>query len=138
MTAELGLSAELAPLWRALHARLSSGLPVSSVRVGPLDEDARVALADLLGLARLPGDRVSVPVSQLDVVLRDAVGLDARGVAECLVGPVGDQAADRRRAAAERDRLWQWLVQHPVVASRPALLRWSSPGRGLSLGVGAS
>jgi hypothetical protein len=42
-------------VWRAVHARLPSGRPVSPVRVGPLDPAGRAALADLLGLERLPG-----------------------------------------------------------------------------------
>ena len=45
----------LRPLWQAVHERLSSGRAVSRVHVGPLDDDQREALADLLGMDRLPG-----------------------------------------------------------------------------------
>ncbi|HEY4006944.1 MAG TPA: hypothetical protein VGM60_17405, partial [Pseudonocardia sp.] len=48
------------PLWRAAHQRLSSGQPVSAVQVGPLSDEQRGALADLLGLSRLPPEHTSV------------------------------------------------------------------------------
>ena len=43
---------ELLPVWQTVHGRLSSGRPVTRVRLGPLDETQREALADLLGLDR--------------------------------------------------------------------------------------
>jgi uncharacterized protein (TIGR02679 family) len=118
------LSAELAPVWRAVHARLSSGQVVTRVRVGPLSVGQQGALADLLGLARLPGEYAKVPLAQLDLVLLDAVGVDAREVVAELVGPVGDHAADRRKATAERSELWEWLAGHRVVEAQPALAGW--------------
>ena len=95
------------------------------MRVGPLDSDERAALADLLGLARLPGEYATVSLSRLDEVLRDAVGDGVRGVVERLVGPLADRAGDRQRAAAERARLWDWLERHPVVEAQPALGQWA-------------
>jgi len=103
---------------------LSSGRPVSRVRVGPLDSDERAALADLLGLSRLPGEYANVSVARLDEVLHDAVGDGVRAVVEQLVGPLVDRASDRRRAAEERALLWSWLERHPVVETQPALGEW--------------
>jgi uncharacterized protein (TIGR02679 family) len=114
----------LAPVWRAVHERLSSGLPVSSVTVGPLDDEQRGALADLLGMARLPGERPVVSLAKLDEVLRDAVGADIREVVTELVGPIGDRAGERQRAAAEKAELWGWLERHPVIGKQPALKEW--------------
>jgi uncharacterized protein (TIGR02679 family) len=114
----------LDPLWKAVHARLSTGHPVSRVRVGPLDEPQRSALADLLGMPRLPGEYATVSLALLDEVLRGAVGAEVRQVVTELVGPIGDAAGDRRRAAAERTELWRWLEEHPVVAAQPALTDW--------------
>jgi uncharacterized protein (TIGR02679 family) len=111
------LSPALAPLWRAVHARLSDGRTVSRVRIGPLTVEQRGALADLLGLARLPGEHTSVALAQLDNVLREAVGVDSLDVVTELVGPVGDRAGDRRRVAAERAELWDWLAEQPVVTA---------------------
>ena len=114
----------LEPLWREAHRRLSSGRPVATLTV-PLDDSAqREALADLLGLARLPSERHAVRVAVLDDVLRDAVGLDTRGVVTELVGPIGDAAGARAATRAERDGLWACVRGHPVVEAQPALLEW--------------
>lgn len=117
------------PLWRAVHARLSSGKPVARVRVGPLDLAQRTAIADLLGAERLPGEYAEVALARLDEVLREATGQDSRGVVTRLIGPVGDRAGDRQRAAAERARLWDWLATHAVVEAQPALADWVSQVR---------
>ncbi|WP_432757848.1 TIGR02679 family protein [Saccharopolyspora erythraea] len=131
------LPSTLAPLWRVVHARLSSGRPVSRVRVGPLDADQRSAVADLLGMARLPGEHTTVSVQVLDRILRESLGVGVHEVVTELVGPVGDQAADRRRAATERDELWSWLEGHPVVAMQPALSDWVAAVRRAGLSGGS-
>ncbi|WP_323378339.1 TIGR02679 family protein [Streptomyces smaragdinus] len=117
---------ELAPLWQAVHQRLSSGHPVQRVSLGPLDPAAREALADLMGLDRLPPARTTVTMARLDSALLESVGTDARAVAETILGPTGDRAARRRSGVAERDALWHWLESHPVVAGRPSLAAWSA------------
>jgi uncharacterized protein (TIGR02679 family) len=118
------LSPELRPLWQAVHARFSSGHNVSRVRPGPLTAQQREALADLLGLARLPAPEPVVSVADLDAALGDAVGLTAREVVTQLVGPLGDRVEERQRARAERDALWEWVGTHPVVRAQPALDEW--------------
>ncbi|ATY16806.1 TIGR02679 family protein [Amycolatopsis sp. AA4] len=120
------LPSALAPLWQAVHARLSSGLPVSRVRVGPLDTEQQTAVADLLGLAQFPGQYTSITLAQLDAALREVAGVDAREVVTRLVGPVGNRAEDRRKAAEARASLWHWLDVHPVVAAQPALRSWTA------------
>ncbi|MFD9960657.1 TIGR02679 family protein [Amycolatopsis sp. NPDC059020] len=107
-----------------MHGRLSSGLPVSRVKIGPLDDDQRAAVADLLGLERLPGEYASIALDKLDQALREVTGLETRDVVAKLVGPVGNRAGERRRAAAEREELWAWLAEHPVVVAQPALMDW--------------
>lgn len=107
-----------APLWRAFHDRLSTGQPVARVRTGPLDEAARSAVADLLGLDRLPGPRPALSLTRLDQALRDSCGEDTRSVVTAIVVPVGDRAA-----------LWEWLAAHPVVLAQPALDTWDLSGR---------
>jgi uncharacterized protein (TIGR02679 family) len=131
------LPPELAPLWKAVHSRLSSGRPVGRVRMGPLNAGQQAALADLLGLPRLPGERPSVSLATLDHVLVEAVGIPAREVVAMLIGPLGDQAGDRERAAARRDELWAWLGGHPVVRAQPALSPWVSSAQRAGL-VGGS
>ncbi|MEU1624888.1 TIGR02679 family protein [Streptomyces sp. NPDC020096] len=117
---------ELAPLWRAVHERLSSGRPVNRVTLGPLAPPVREALADLLGLDRLPEARTTVTLSRLDEALRDSVGADTRAVAEAILGPLGDRAADLASDRTERAALWHWLETHPLVAAQPALSQWTA------------
>jgi uncharacterized protein (TIGR02679 family) len=113
------------PLWRAVHDRLSSGRPVTRVRVGPLDGAQRDAVADLLGLDRLPGADFTVSLATLDEVLGAAVGRSAGDVVTELLGPLDDRAGRRSRAVAEREALWRWLSGHDVVVAQPALREWA-------------
>ena len=114
----------LVPLWRAVHSRLSSGRAVSRVRIGPLDDDQRVAVADLLGMDRTPGERMTVALSQLDAVLTESVGRDTRAVVAELVGPLDDRSQRRAQVRAQREQLRSWLAGHEVVRAQPALLDW--------------
>lgn len=120
------LSPALMPLWSAVHARLSSGRPVTRVRVGPLDLDQRTAIADLLGAQRLPGEYLTVGLARLDEVLLDRTGQDTREVVTQLIGPIRDRAAELRETRAARAELWDWLASHPVVAAQPALTEWAA------------
>lgn len=129
MASRSELPAELTPLWREVHKRLSSGRPVGRVRVGPLDDEQRSAIADLLGTPRLPGEYVTMSMKTLDEILREAVGSTVHEIVTDLIGPVGDRAEERRRAAADRDELWSWLDQHPVVIAQPALAVWTAAAR---------
>ena len=101
-----------------------------------MTEEQRVALADLLGMDRLPPASVSVPVSKLDQVLAET-GDTLPEVVTRLVGPLDDRAGRRAAAAAERAELWDWLAHHPVVAGQPALLDWVESVRRAGL-VGGS
>ncbi|GAA2963208.1 TIGR02679 family protein [Streptomyces enissocaesilis] len=127
----------LAPLWRAFHDRLSTGQPVARVRVGPLDEAAQNAVADLLGLDRLPGPRPTLSLTRLDQALRDSCGEDTRSVVTAIVGPVGDRAAARATDRADRAALWEWLATHPVVLAQPALDAWVAQVRRAGLTGGS-
>jgi uncharacterized protein (TIGR02679 family) len=110
---------------------------VSQIRLGPLSEEQRTALADLLGLDRLPAESTSVSVATLDRVLVDTVGEGLHQVVTQLVGPLDDRAGRRAAAAAERAALWAWLEHHPVVVRQPALLDWVESVRRAGL-VGGS
>ncbi|WP_406231472.1 TIGR02679 family protein [Nocardia sp. NBC_01009] len=99
------------------------------VRVGPLDAEQQGAIADLFGAVRLPGEYATVSMTDLDAVLNDVIGCTAYEVVEQLVGPIGDRAAERRSAAAERNRLWAWLSGHEVVRAQPALQTWVASTR---------
>lgn len=129
--------AALAPLWTALRARFeASAGPVARVRVGPLDQEAQTALADLLGLARLPGEQAVVSVAGLDAALAP-LGVDARAAVEAVGGPLADRAAQRLAARAERAALWDWLDGHPQVRAEPGLAPWAAAMRAAGV-VGGS
>ncbi|MFE5584037.1 TIGR02679 family protein [Kitasatospora sp. NPDC056531] len=115
---------ELRPLWSAVHNRLSTGRPVSRVRSGPLDDAGREALADLLGLDRLPGTEPTISLAGLDGAVLDACGLPVRDMVTAILGPIHDRAAERERKAGQREALWEWLAGHDVVTAQPALLEW--------------
>ena len=118
------LDPALAPLWRAAHSRLSSGRPVGALRVGPLDDRQRAALADLLGLDRLPGVRCTVRLDRLDAAVHEIAGLGTRAVVEQVIGQVGDRVAERAASLEQRAQLWSWLSEHDVVRAQPALNDW--------------
>lgn len=117
---------ELRPLWDTLHNRLSSGRPVTRVRLGPLDDTQREALADLLGLDRLPDARPSVALTRLEDAVTELCGRTVREVVTELVGPLGDRAGERRRQKDERAELWTWLTEHETVRAQPVLSDWAA------------
>ncbi|SDH10900.1 TIGR02679 family protein [Pseudonocardia oroxyli] len=114
----------LRPLWQEVHRRLDSGRPVTRVGLGALDDAGLAALADLLGTARYP--RGSVPLSRLDEAVGEIAGSDVRAFVQVLLGPVGDRAAGRAEATAERASFWAWLAAHPLVRAQPALEEWAA------------
>lgn len=116
------LQPELAPLWEAVRARLSSGLPVKNVKVGPLNPQEQAAIADLLGLDRLPGTHATIAMNHLEEAVQEITGADLRS----LLGPIGDRRAERRKLLEERAELREWLTTHPVVVAQPALDEWAA------------
>ncbi|MFG3021563.1 TIGR02679 family protein [Streptomyces sp. NPDC048254] len=128
---------ELRPLWHTVHSRLSSGRPVKRVRLGPLDEAQREALADLLGLDRLPDPRPSVSLARLEEAVTELSGHTVRETVTELVGPLDDRAGERRRKEDERAELWTWLDGHATVRAQPALADWTASCRATGL-VGGS
>ncbi|MFI2184242.1 TIGR02679 family protein [Streptomyces sioyaensis] len=128
---------ELRPLWQTVHDRLSSGRTVTRVRLGPLDDTQREALADLLGLDRLPDVRPYVTLARLDEAVTELCGRTAREAVTELVGPLADRANERRRQEDERAGLWAWLEAHDTVRAQPALADWAASCRAAGL-VGGS
>lgn len=126
----------LRPLWQAVHERLSSGRPVSRVRIGTLDDEQRGALADLLGLDRLPDIRPVVSVARLEEAVAGG-GHTLRDVVAGIVGPLDDRAVARQRRNDERAHLWGWLEGHETVRAQPALSEWVAHCRGGGLVEGS-
>lgn len=129
---------ELRPLWDTLHSRLSSGRPVTRVRLGPLDDTQREALADLLGLDRLPDARPSVPLTRLEEAVTELSGRTVQEIVSELVGPLGDRAGERRRQRDERAELWTWLAEHETVRAQPVLSDWAASCRAAGVVAGSA
>ncbi|MFF4551137.1 TIGR02679 family protein [Streptomyces sp. NPDC001406] len=128
---------ELRPLWHTVHCRPSSGRPVTRVRLGPLDEAQREALANLLGLDRLPDPHPSVSLARLEEAVTELSGRTVRETVTELVGPLDDRASERRRKEDERAEPWTWLDGHATVRAQPALADWTASCRATGL-VGGS
>lgn len=87
--------------------------------------EERRAVADLLGLATLPGESVQVDLRRLDRALRRSrfdVGLDEALIA--LGGPLRDLPAERREEHRRWRELWAGAAAHPLLERVPALGRW--------------
>ncbi|MGW2825774.1 TIGR02679 family protein [Streptomyces sp. NPDC001443] len=128
---------ELRPLWQTLHERLSTGRPVTRIRLGPLDEPQQEALADLLGLDRLPGSRPFVTLAHVEEAVTELCGQTVREAVTLLVGPLGDRASERRRQNDERSTLWAWLADHDTLRAQPVLADWAASCRTAGL-IGGS
>ncbi|MFD1310520.1 TIGR02679 family protein [Streptomyces kaempferi] len=130
---------ELRPLWHMVHSRLSSGRPVTRVRLGPLDDSQREALADLLGLDRLTDPSPSIPLRRLEeAVIELSAGRTVRDIVTELVGPLGDRAGVRRSEERERAELWTWLADHNTVRAQPVLSGWAASCRAAGLVSGSA
>lgn len=119
-----GWDAGLDGLLRECHRRLATGKPVASVRLGQLDRAQQDAIADLLGLARLPSAGAKVRLEDVAAAVERLSGVPLREALIHKYGPIGDRVADRAQAADARAALWEWLRDHPVLRSRN-LARWA-------------
>ncbi len=84
---------ELAALWTELRRRFEAAGDgeVRTVRLARLGPAEHSALADLLGLPRLPGEPATVAVARVDDAVRRGCGLGARKLTERLHGPLRDR-----------------------------------------------
>jgi uncharacterized protein (TIGR02679 family) len=99
----------LAPLLDELARRYGEGDTPLTLTLHGLSIDQRHALADLLGAAKLPRERTSLPLSKIAT----AVGVDSADelhrAVERLRGPIIDRRSMRLAARQERALLWEWL-----------------------------
>ncbi len=120
--AELAARPGYAALLAAVRSRLEAGGDPETITLRDLDDEARAALADLLGRRRLPGRTVRVHLPELDAKLR-ASRVDA-GLVEVLEA-VGGPLGDRRAARFRKQQAWAalWHVEHTTLA-RPQIAAW--------------
>lgn len=119
---------ETAWLVERVRDRLAAGRPLeTSTTLKPATPEQRRAAESLLGRRLRSGASLTVPLAEVDRVLRDSLacpdGLAAAVVA--LTGPVADKRAQEAALAASWRRALDELDQ-PTVTDRPALASWSA------------
>ena len=104
----------LQPLWRELRRRLEHDTTVSTIVLRGMDEDTRVAVAELLGRWDI-SDPVRIPIDRL------ASAVEPHAPDEIVValhGPLQDHVGRRRAEVQAKVELWSWLAEHPIVLDR--------------------
>ena len=117
----------LAPLVDELARRFSEGAPPTSIAVSRLPAATRVAVADLLGLDKVPGASGRLTTRRLSDALGFASIDELRTAVVAIRGPLPDRRADRLQSRSERDALWTWLA-----AEAGALSLGGCPGERLA------
>jgi uncharacterized protein (TIGR02679 family) len=113
-------------LWPEVRDRLERlGGARGTVQLAGLEEDERRAVADLLGLPRLPDGELRVRLDRLDCALRQSrFGIDLRTAMEILGGPLRNRPGEREQERLRRESLWTEAEAHPALAAWPDLRRW--------------
>lgn len=115
----------LEPVWEEVARRLgASDRPVVSVTVPDLPERSRAALADLLGLDRMPPASPRVRMADLARAVGAEDDASFRGLVEELVGPIPNRAAERAERRAEREALWVWVADQAERLDVPSWATW--------------
>jgi len=102
---------ELAPIVDELARRFSEGLAPVRLTLTDLTPPTRRALADLLGMDRLPAREFRLQVDRLLSVLGLTTSDQLREIVEQLTGQLPDLRAERAAHNAARATLWSWLAE---------------------------
>lgn len=120
----------LGPIWEELARRMgASDRHVRRIKIGGLDEQGRRTLASLLGLQRIPDQRIVT----LDAAkIASALGLEDAAQLRLLVervrGPIGNRAADRAATSEARAALWRRAAERLGVRTPRTLARIRAAG----------
>lgn len=118
----------LAPIVEELARRLGEGRGTPTrITLRGLHDDQRSALADLLGVAKLPPADTSLEIARLLSALRLSDAAELPQVIEQLRGPLGNRAADRSAERDARAALWDWFTAQcrtTLVANVGPLREW--------------
>ena len=117
---------ELDPLVDELARRFSAGRPPVTLTLRDMPAGARHALADLLGLDRVPRPSGRVDVQRLLAALGLETSEELREAVEALRGPVPDRRVERLAERAARERLWAWLAEEASTLSLGST-GWAGP-----------
>lgn len=100
----------LMPVWVELGRRVGRGERPVRLTLRDLTLAEQSALADTLGLDRLPGPLARVEVQRLMAALGVVDLAELVTIAEACVGPIVDTVEARHREAAQRSQLWHDLA----------------------------
>lgn len=121
-----GRRPELAPVWAELARRFGDGVAPVAITLRDLSMSERQAVADLLGLDRLPPATARLRVDRLAAAFGVAGMDELRAAVEAQVGPIVDRRAARLEARRRRDDVWAWLTDEarslPLAAVDPERL----------------
>lgn len=116
----------LAPIVDELARRLGEGHGMPTrITLRHLSVDTRGAIADLLGVAKLPPVDTRIDIARLANALGISDLNDLRNVVERLHGSLGDRAAERAAERHARQALWDWFTHrcHATVVANVGPLR---------------
>lgn len=99
----------LAVVWQELARRLSRGDQPSSLSLNNLEATQQQAIADLLGLDRLPGSKMRLSMARLIAACNFDSTEQLKAVAEAVAGPIVDRKKEREQQQRIKSELWQWL-----------------------------
>lgn len=101
----------LKPLWAELARRFGDGPAPVSVSLRDLSLAERQAVADLLGVDRLPGATARLRLDRIAIACGAIDGAGLRALVEDRLGPIVDRRAARLATRHAREALWAWLAE---------------------------
>lgn len=128
----------LTPVWAELARRFGEGQPPVSITLRDLSPAERQAMADLLGMDRLPEATFRLRVDRLAA----ACGVtDLRDEVERRLGPITDRRAARLAARRSREAFWAWFgdaaARLPLAAEDPETVKpWVEAMRAAGIPAG--
>ena len=101
---------ELAVIWHEYARRLNRGDEPKSLHITDLGIKQQHAIADLLGLDKLPGKKLHLQVARLQHACRFSSVAQLRCVTEQVAGPIVNRKILRQHEHKIKSELWQWLA----------------------------
>ena len=126
MTASRLARPELAPVVDELARRYANGDSPVAVTLRSMPDGTRRALADLLGLDRLPPASWRLAVARLVRAVGLSTNHELRAAVEALRGPLPDRRAVRSAEQAARFALWDWLAEQAADLPLGEPAAWAS------------
>lgn len=114
-------------IWAVARERLErdGSRRLGSFTLGDASQAECEALAELIGLDRVPRAPLKVDMRLLDAQLASsALGVCLVEALEILAGPLGDRRGEREREASRRQEIWEQAARHPAVQGKPGLMGW--------------